>query len=167
MNYPFNSGFKTKFLNLIKSILHNIGVIIVEFGFAFLCTRLDSLFGITEFYSMLTIIMAWLLLTIGFLLRVWATFHFYEQHLKVISLVPQKRLITSGPYRFSRNPLYLGGNVFIFLGAVLFFGSPTGLFLTAINILLMDLWIRREEKQLEQYFGEEWVRYKNRVRRWL
>jgi protein-S-isoprenylcysteine O-methyltransferase Ste14 len=85
----------------------------------------------------------------------------------VISLAPQKKLITSGPFRFSRNPLYLGGNVFIFLGAALLFGSPTGLFLTAVNILLVNLWIRREEKQLEQYFGEEWVRYKNRVRRWL
>jgi Phospholipid methyltransferase len=56
-------------------------------------------------------------IAIGFLLRVWATFHFYEQHMKVISLVPQKKLITSGPYRFSRNPLYLGGNVFIFFAA--------------------------------------------------
>ena len=87
--------------------------------------------------------------------------------MKVISLVPQKKLITSGPYRFSRNPLYLGGNVFIFLGAALFLGSPAGIFLTAINILIVDIWIRREEKQLERDFREEWVYYKSQVRRWL
>jgi protein-S-isoprenylcysteine O-methyltransferase Ste14 len=85
----------------------------------------------------------------------------------VISLEPQKTLITSGPYRFSRNPLYLGANVFIFFGAALLLGSPTALFVTAIHIPLMDLFIRREEKQLESVFGETWRDYKSRVRRWL
>lgn len=155
------------FINLVKSIFHNIGVVIVGFIFAFLGVVLDSFLGITGFKSPLIAIVALLLLTIGFLLRVWATFHFYEKRMKVISLKPQKTLITSGPFSFSRNPLYLGGNVFIFLGAVLFLGSPTGLFLTAINILIVEFQIRREEKQLEQSFGEEWIRYKKRVRRWF
>jgi hypothetical protein len=106
-------------------------------------------------------------IAIGFLLRVWATFHFYEQHMKVISLVLQKKLITSGPYRFSRNPLYLGGNVFIFFAADLFLGSITGIFLTVVNILFVEIWIRREEKQLERDFGGEWARYKSQVRRWF
>jgi len=43
---------------------------------------------------------------------------FYEQHMSVIRLEPQKELFTAGPYGFSRNPLYLGGNVFIFLEPV-------------------------------------------------
>jgi protein-S-isoprenylcysteine O-methyltransferase Ste14 len=85
----------------------------------------------------------------------------------VISLAPQATLITSGPYRFSRNPLYLGGNVFIFFGAALLLGSPTAVVATAIHIPLMDLFIRREERQLERVFGEEWQRYRKRVRRWL
>ncbi|HEX4748676.1 MAG TPA: isoprenylcysteine carboxylmethyltransferase family protein [Bryobacteraceae bacterium] len=116
---------------------------------------------------MLTIAAALALLTAGFLLRVWATYLFYERRMKVISLVPQKQLITSGPYRFSRNPFYLGGNVFVFLGASLFIGSPTGIVLTAVSILVADLMIRREEKQLAQEFGEDWVRYAKSVRRWL
>lgn len=155
------------FINLLKSIFHNIGVVIVGFVFAFLGTRLDVLFGIHGFKSPLISIAACLFLAIGFLLRVWATFYFYEQHMKVISLVPQNSLITSGPYSFSRNPLYLGGNVFIFLGAVLLLGSPSGIFLTVLNILVVDIMIRREEKQLDGEFGEEWLRYKNRVRKWL
>jgi protein-S-isoprenylcysteine O-methyltransferase Ste14 len=154
-------------MSLLKSFLHNIGVVIVGFGFAFLGTLIDSLLGISEFRSILANIVGSVLLTIGFALRVWATFHFYEQHMKVISLVPQGALITSGPYRFSRNPLYLGGNVFIFLGAVLVLGSPSGVVLTAINVLVVDFMIRREERQLERAFGEEWVSYRNRVRRWL
>jgi protein-S-isoprenylcysteine O-methyltransferase Ste14 len=84
-------------------------------------------------------------LSLGFLLRVWATFCFYEHRMKVVSLEPQKALITTGPYGFSRNPLYLGGNVFIFFGAALSLGSPTALFVTAIHIPLVDLFIRRED----------------------
>lgn len=141
-----------RFVNAVKSLLHNIGVVIVGFGVAFLGAALDSLLGLIGFQSLFTTTVAWLLLATGFLLRVWATFYFYEQHMKVISFVPQKKLFTSGPYRFSRNPLYLGGNVFIFLGAALFLGSPGGVLLTAINILAVDMWIRREERQLERDF---------------
>lgn len=154
-------------VNLLKSILHNLGVVIVGFGFAFLGMLLDYFLSIPEYRSVVILVVGCLLITLGFLLRVWATVHFYEQHMKVISLVPQGKLITSGPYRFSRNPLYLGGNVFIFLGAVLVFGSPSGLVLTVINILVVDFMIRREEIQLERIFGEEWVSYRNRVRRWI
>ena len=49
---------------------------------------------------------------------VWATVHFYAHKMRVISLEPQEMLITSwAEHRFSRNPLYLGGNVLIFFGA--------------------------------------------------
>jgi protein-S-isoprenylcysteine O-methyltransferase Ste14 len=103
----------------------------------------------------------------GFPLRVWATFYFYQNRIKVISLSPQRTLITSGPYRFSRNPLYLGGNVFVFLGAALLFGSPVAVFITILHLPLVDVFIRREERQLERDFGEDWLQYRKRVRRWL
>lgn len=99
-------------------------------------------------------------MVVGFLVRVWATFYVYERRMRVIWLAPQKTLITSGPYRLSRNPLYLGGNVLVFFGAALLLGSPTALFITAIHLSLMDRFIQREEKQLEKNFGEEWVRDK-------
>ena len=102
-------------------------------GFAYLGTRVDLLLGIRRFHSFLTA--GWLLVIIGFLLRVWATFHFYQQRMKVISLVPQRTLITSGPYRFSRNPLYLGGNVFVFFGAA----------------LLLDRWEIAEKKEVRTF----------------
>src|SRR5262245_7729074 len=136
---------QSRFVNLVKSLLHNIGVVMVGFGVAFLGVAFDTLLGFSRFKSLLTTTAAWVLLAGGFLLRVWAAVQFYDQHMKVISLVPQKRLITTGAYRLSRNPLYLGGNVFIFLGAALFLGSPMGIVLTAINIPLVDVMIRREE----------------------
>jgi protein-S-isoprenylcysteine O-methyltransferase Ste14 len=105
-----------------KSVFHNLGVVIVGLAIGWIGTRLDLLFRIPDFSSTLSTFVGSLLLIAGFLLRVWATFYFYQQRMKVISLSPQRTLITSGPYRFSRNPLYLGGNVFVFLGAALLLG---------------------------------------------
>jgi len=155
------------FVNLLKSILPNIGVVIVGLGIAYLGTRVDALLGVSTFASPLVKVAALLLLALGFLIRVWATVYFYAHNMRVIALEPQKTLITSGPYRFSRNPLYLGGNVCMFFGAALLFGSPTALCATAMHLPLMDRFIRREEEQLERDFGEEWQSYKQRVRRWL
>jgi len=153
--------------NLFKSILHNIGVVIVGFALAWLSTIIDSFLGFSTFASLPAKWVGSLVLALGFLLRVWATVHFYSHHMRVISLKPQGTLITSGPYRFSRNPLYLGGNVFIFFGAALFLGSPTALVATALHLPLMDGFIRREEERLERRFGEEWRSYRSRVRRWI
>lgn len=153
--------------NLAKSILHNLGVLFVGIAFAYVGTRLDLLFGIARFDSPWAFAAGGLLVTIGFLLRVWATFHFYQHQMRVISLAPQNSLITSGPYSFSRNPLYLGGNVIIFFGAALLLGSPSALLITVAHIPLVDLFIRREERQLEKEFGEQWIDYKARVRRWI
>lgn len=155
------------FTNLLKSVLHNIGVVIVGLGVAWVGTMIDALLGIGEFRGTAASVAAWLLLAMGFLLRAWATFHFYAHRMRVISLEPQAALITSGPYRFSRNPLYLGGNVFIFFGAALLFGSPAALVITALHLPLMDRFVRREEAQLERKFGADWLRYKAQVRRWL
>lgn len=152
---------------ITRSVVHNIGVVIVGLAVAFIGTRLDLLFGIPDFRSMVTTFLGSLLLVAGFLLRVWATCYFYQNQMKVISLSPQRTLVTSGPYRFSRNPLYLGGNAFVFLGAALLFGSPVALLITIIHLPLVDLFIRREERQLERDFGNDWLEYRKRVRRWL
>jgi protein-S-isoprenylcysteine O-methyltransferase Ste14 len=154
-------------LNLAKSILHNIVVVATGFGLARLGRSFDLLAGISTFASLPAKAVGVPLLILGFTLRAWSTFLFYEREMRVISLQPQKALITSGPYRFSRNPLYLGGNVFIFFGAALFLRSQTALFATAAHLPLVDRLIRREERQLERKFGEAWKRYRNQVPRWI
>jgi protein-S-isoprenylcysteine O-methyltransferase Ste14 len=169
--------------SLLKSCLHNLGVIGVGFAIALIGRGLDALFGVQEFgitattgataniaapsiANVLLLIAGVLLLLAGFLLRVWATYHFYEHRMRVIRLAPQNTLLTTGPYRWTRNPLYLGGNVFIFLGAALTLGTPGGILLTALGLIPTHFMILREERQLEEKFGEEWRRYKSRVRRW-
>jgi protein-S-isoprenylcysteine O-methyltransferase Ste14 len=152
---------------ILKSVIHNIGVVLVALALAYMCTLLDGLLGLHAFSFKFSSFLGAFLLLLGFALRLWATAHFYTQKMRVIWLEPQESLITSGPYHYSRNPLYLGGNVFCFFGAALLFGSPTAVVLTIVHLPFLDLFIQREEKQLEQKFGEEFVAYKKQVRRWL
>ena len=113
-------------MSLLKSILHNTGVVAVGFLFALIGVGIDRLLGIASFQSLFALVLGSALLAIGFLPRVWATYHFYRRQMNVIVLSAQTYLIVDGPYRFSRNPLYLGGNVFIFLGASLVLGTLGG-----------------------------------------
>lgn len=154
-------------INLLKSVLHNVGVVIVSLALAYLGTIVDSLLGIPGFSSSLAAVFGVLLISLGFLLRIWAAASFYNHNMRVISLEPQGSLVTTGPFRYSRNPLYLGGNVFCFFGAALLLGSPTALIMTVLHIPLLNLMIRREEDQLERKFGDQFRAYKKRVRRWL
>src|SRR5262245_3036424 len=134
------------FMNLLKSLLHNIGVVAVGFSVALLGRGLDYLLGITDFRSLVASIAGVPLLALGFFLRAWATWHFYQRRMKVISLSPQQTLITTGPYRFSRNPLFLGGNVFIFFGASMLLRSASVFIIPPLHLPIVDLIIWRHER---------------------
>jgi len=75
-------------------------------------------------------------------------------------------LLDDGPYRFSRNPTYLG-LVVVSFGAAAAFNSAWLLGFTAAELLLADRQARREESYLGLRFGETYVDYRSRVRRWL
>lgn len=78
-----------------------------------------------------------------------------------------RAIVTSGPYRFSRNPIYLGF-VCLLAGFPLIFRIYWGLILCPLLIVLMNtLIIQQEEAYLEKKFGEVYTGYKSRVRRWL
>ncbi len=80
---------------------------------------------------------------------------------------PASALITEGPYRFSRNPSYVSLTL-LYLGIGILLNNGWILILVAPVLLVMDLWVvRREERHLEAKFGEEFLRYKAAVRRWL
>ena len=76
-------------------------------------------------------------------------------------------LVTSGLYRFSRNPIYVGF-VFILLGWGVYLQNPVSLLCVFGFILYMNRFqIEPEEKSLEKKFGDEFKRYKRNVKRWL
>jgi len=76
-------------------------------------------------------------------------------------------LITSGAFRISRNPMYLGMTLILF-GTCILLGSLSPYFVVLIFIFLMDfVFIRAEEAMLEKRFENDWIEYKKTVRRWL
>lgn len=80
---------------------------------------------------------------------------------------PTLSLVRSWPFSFSRNPMYLGGNL-LYLGiAVAFHLGWMLLLFPAIAVLCHFLVVRREEEYLERKFGADYAAYKQRVRRWL
>ena len=78
-----------------------------------------------------------------------------------------KALVTDGPYRFTRNPMYLGMGC-AYAGAALAAGALWSLALLPLVLLIVDrAIIPREESHLAQSFGTAYERYRRRVRRWL
>ncbi len=80
---------------------------------------------------------------------------------------PVPRLTTEGPFRYSRNPAYLS-LAMIYVGiAVLRNALWAILLLPLVLIVIQREVIGREERYLERTFGEEYLDYKTRVRRWV
>lgn len=86
------------------------------------------------------------------------------------SMVPMKpttALVTSGPYRMTRNPMYVG-MACLYVGLALALGVIWALALLPVVLVAVDrLVIAREERYLGAKFGDEYREYKRRVRRWL
>ena len=76
-------------------------------------------------------------------------------------------LVTSGPFRFSRNPIYLGMLVWL-LGLAVLLGSLVSFVFPVLTFLLANfVLIPPEEKKLQEIYGDEFRNYRQTVRRWL
>lgn len=100
----------------------------------------------------------------------WMAWAVLEMRAKNTSPLPWEdttALVIYGPFRFSRNPIYVG-DVLILVGLALILGT-TWLLVTAVISVPLCSWlvIRYEESDLEALFGDEWRAYAARVRRWL
>ncbi len=80
---------------------------------------------------------------------------------------PTSSLVIDGPYRFTRNPIYLGFTLFYGGITALANSLPSALLLPLVLLVMRRGVIEREELYLERIFGEEYVQYKTRVRRWI
>lgn len=109
----------------------------------------------------------WAVVASGLGLAAWGAGLFYRLGTGIRPFTPVTRLVLAGPYRFTRNPMYLG-MMLVLAGIALFQGSVTPwLILPPFAWVIQTLFIRREEAMLDGLFGEEYRAYRQRVRRWL
>ena len=80
--------------------------------------------------------------------------------------VPPERLVTGGPYRWNRNPMYTGHLVY-FAGIALALGSWIAAAVLAAHLVWFDRRVREDEARLESLFGEPYREYRRRVKRWI
>jgi protein-S-isoprenylcysteine O-methyltransferase Ste14 len=80
---------------------------------------------------------------------------------------PASELITGGPYRYSRNPQYIV-LALVQVTVACWLDNLWILLLTPLTLVVVDRYaVVREERYLEQRFGQEYLDYRHRVRRWL
>lgn len=94
---------------------------------------------------------------------------FWREKTTVNPLAPSQahKLVVNGLYKVSRNPMYLG-MALLLAGAALYLGEGAAFGFVALFVLLMNvLQIKPEEDALERKFGNDYLDYKRRVRRWI
>jgi protein-S-isoprenylcysteine O-methyltransferase Ste14 len=107
------------------------------------------------------------LLIPGFGLLFWSLLLFLKARTSPLPMLPTTAIVQSGPYRWTRNPMYLA-MLLIYLGVAFWFDVFWALpFVPLVIFLVGRLVIGKEERYLEEKFGEEYRLYKTRVRRWI
>jgi protein-S-isoprenylcysteine O-methyltransferase Ste14 len=129
-----------------------------------LCKALDSLVPLPDIASPT---LGAILAAPGLALLFWAWLHFLKKKTTPIPTREPSALVEDGPYRHTRNPMYLGflpllASVAFFTGSPAYLLSPWGFYL-----LIDRLFIPYEEAKLERLFGGEYAELKRKVRRWL
>ena len=118
------------------------------------------------------ILMPWNLLGVlplagGIALNLSADKAFHEAQTTVKPFEESTALLTTGVFRITRNPMYLG-YLLILLGVALIVGSLTPYAVILVFAVLIDrVFIRVEEQMLEKQFGQAWLGYAQEVRRWV
>jgi protein-S-isoprenylcysteine O-methyltransferase Ste14 len=103
----------------------------------------------------------------GILLVLWAVLLFGQAGTTIKPFQESSALVVRGPYRLTRNPMYVGMVVGL-VGIAVLLGSLSPSIIIPLFVALIDLrFIRFEEARLERTFGADYVAYKTRVRRWL
>lgn len=111
--------------------------------------------------------LGWLVVGGGFALFAWTLITFSRHHTTVNPYKAASSLCTGGPFRFSRNPIYLV-DWFILVGVSLLLNTVWPLaFAPLIWVMLRFGVIRHEEAHLEAKFGDVYRDYRARVRRWV
>ncbi|MBI5672212.1 MAG: isoprenylcysteine carboxylmethyltransferase family protein [Nitrospirae bacterium] len=107
------------------------------------------------------------LVLLGFCFMLWARILFTSRNTTLFVGRPSSQLVCDGPFRLSRNPMYVGVVVCL-VGLALWIGTwPFYMTVPVVVLFLNFFHVLREERMLREVFGERYVAYSEKVRRWL
>ena len=132
-----------------------------------LCMLATWYFGETSSQTLPLILIGICLIGLGFLLAFNSISRFIKAKTGVVPFSESTTLITEGFYKYTRNPMYVGMNSFL-LGLMLILKNPLNIILLIIFFFIVrNMFVLKEEVQMEETFGEDYLTYKGKVRRWL
>ena len=132
-----------------------------------LCMLLTWYFGESSPQNLPLIIFGLGLIGLGFLLAFNSIARFIRAKTGVVPFSESTTLITEGFYKYTRNPMYVGMISFL-LGLLIILNNPINFtFLVIFFFIVRNLFVVKEEVQMEETFGEDYLTYKVKVRRWL
>ncbi len=112
-----------------------------------------------------------LFIPVGMFLVIWANYALlFIGKIGLRDREPMQRpssLVLVGPYRFTRNPIYLGCLLMMFGLVIVWSSIVTAFLLIVVYIIFRFVFIKREEVILEEVFGEKYRDFKKQVRRWI
>lgn len=123
--------------------------------------------GMLVHMSLVATIAGGVLLVLGIALAYWGSIYFARLKTNIDTFREPGMLVTDGPFRFSRNPMYLG-MVTGLIGVALALGAATPFLVVLAFIIITDRWyIAFEERWMQEKFGAAYAQYRKRTWRWV
>ncbi|MEO0013426.1 MAG: hypothetical protein RLZZ535_1815 [Cyanobacteriota bacterium] len=106
-------------------------------------------------------------IALGITTILFCAYLFKQKNTAIVPFQESNYLIREGFFNLSRNPIYLG-MITVLIGLWIFLGSLTPVLIVPIfTVLIQEMFIKEEERMLEEKFGESYQEYKASVRRWI
>jgi len=109
----------------------------------------------------------WVLIVSGLTCNVIAANQFMKAKTSIIPLTESSFLVKKGIFRFSRNPMYTGMTIFLIGLCVILNNFYNIAVIIGFFLLIRNKFVMKEEELLKETFGEEYLSYIKKVRRWI
>jgi protein-S-isoprenylcysteine O-methyltransferase Ste14 len=140
---------------------------LIALAFILMGTGLQWIYPLYFVPHLFRFVFSVLLIGIGLVVVVYCALVFKKAQTGIKPWEPTTKIVTTGLYRFSRNPIY-GGFILVGLGVAFALNSFWIVLLQIPLVFALNRWvIRKEEDYLENKFGDDYRAYKKRVRRWI
>lgn len=128
---------------------------------------IDSLLQVPFVSSAIALVGGLLFLLSGIVLAASAARLFSKAKTGIVPFSESTKLVVSGAYRFTRNPMYLG-MFFCLIGVTLLVNNVLGLLvLLLFFFIIRQKFVLKEEVQMLETFGDDYAQFKARIRRWI